>query len=86
MLEELLQAILVHLNGTDVLLLFDVNVRNVHPNIAEVSRSFAHLSKNITGLIDTAFMRQHSANTVRCPNVLWISFQYLQIKLIIAIS
>lgn len=42
-LVELLQTVFVHLNRTDVLLLFDVDMRNVQPHVAKVGRRFTDL-------------------------------------------
>jgi hypothetical protein len=41
--EELLETVLVHLNGGDVLALLHIDVRNVQPHVAEISRSLAYL-------------------------------------------
>lgn len=43
MFEELLDAVFVHLNGGDVLLLLDVHVCDVEPHVAEVSGRLANL-------------------------------------------
>lgn len=80
MLEEFLQAILVHLNGADILLLLHVNVGNVQPHIAEIGCGLTNLSEYIAGLIDTAFVRQNGTNSVGCPDVLGIGFEDLAKK------
>ncbi len=50
-----------HLNGANKLLLFDVDVRYIEPDVAEVGRRLAYLSENIPGLVYTAFMSQHTS-------------------------
>ena len=52
--EELLEAILVHLNGGHHLLLFHVNVGDVEPHVAEVGRGFTDLREDVTGFGDVA--------------------------------
>ena len=43
MLEKLLQTVLIHLYGGDILLLFHVDVSDVQPHVAEVSRGLPYL-------------------------------------------
>jgi hypothetical protein len=45
-LEELLETVLVHLNGGDVLALLHIDVRNVQPHVAEISSGLAYLQHN----------------------------------------
>ncbi len=44
--EELLETVLVHLNGGDVLALLHIDVRNVQPHVAEIGRGLANLQHN----------------------------------------
>ena len=48
--EELLEAIFVHLDGGDHLLLLHVNVGDVEPNVAEIRRRLANLGENVPSL------------------------------------
>lgn len=77
MFEEFLQAILVHLNGADILFLLHVNVGNVQPHIAEIGCGLTHLSEYIAGFIDAAFVCQNGSNAVGCPDVLGVGFENL---------
>lgn len=45
---ELAQAVLVHLDGSNILLLFHINVCNVEPHIAKVCSGFTDLGKDVT--------------------------------------
>ena len=47
MLEELLEAVLVHLYGRDILPLLHVDVTDIQPNIAEVRRGLSHLHERV---------------------------------------
>lgn len=44
---ELAQAVLVHLDRSNILLLLNVNVSNVEPHIAKVCSGLAHLRKDV---------------------------------------
>ena len=45
MFEELLQAVFIHLDGGDVLLLLHVDVSNIQPHVTKVSRGFTDLNQ-----------------------------------------
>ena len=45
-----------HLNGSDILLLFNIDMSNVQPNIAKVCRCFTHLGEYITSLVDVTLV------------------------------
>ena len=45
MFEELLQAVFIHLDGRDVLLLLHVDVSNIQPHVTKVSRGFTDLNQ-----------------------------------------
>lgn len=66
---EFLQAVLVHLNGRNVLLLLDVNVSDVQPDVGHVRGGFAHLSEDVSRLVQISFVRQHTTDAVRRPNI-----------------
>uniref|UniRef100_A0AAG5CPI8 Uncharacterized protein n=1 Tax=Anopheles atroparvus TaxID=41427 RepID=A0AAG5CPI8_ANOAO len=74
---ELLQAVLVHLDRADVLLLLHVDVRDVDPHVAKVGRRLAHLGEDIARLDDAPLVRQHRADPVRRPDVLRVVPQHL---------
>ena len=76
-LEELLEAILVHLNGGDHLLLFDVDVSDVEPDVAEVGRGFAHLSEDVARFGDVTLLSENGANAIGGPDVALIELQHL---------
>ena len=42
---ELLKAIFVHLDGRHILLLFDIDVSNVQPNVTKIGCCFANFGK-----------------------------------------
>lgn len=64
------ETVLVHLNGTDVLFLLDINVRDVQPDVAKIGGRLPDLGKDISRLVYTSLVRQHSPDPVRCPNIL----------------
>lgn len=45
---ELAQAVLIHLDGSNILLLLHINVCNVEPHIAKVCGGFTDLGKDVT--------------------------------------
>lgn len=49
-----------HLDGTDVLLLLHIDVRDVKPHITELRCGFTDLSKYVPCLIHAALVCQHS--------------------------
>ena len=40
-----------HLNGSDILLLFNIDMRDVQPDVTEVGRRLAHLGKDVASLV-----------------------------------
>lgn len=75
------ELITYHLNCRDVLFLFDVDVRNIDPDIWEVRCGLSHLSEHIARFVDVALVRQNTANTVRSPHILRIIAQHGTIEL-----
>ena len=71
-LVELFQAILVHLDGRDKLLLLNVDMCNIQPNVTEIGGRFANLSEQYAGLVDVAFMREDGTDAVGSPDILGI--------------
>lgn len=55
---RLLHVVSHHLYSIEVLFLFHVNMRNVHPNVREVSCSLAHLGEYIASLVYAALSVQ----------------------------
>ena len=51
MIVEFFKTIFVHLDGGHVLMLLHVNMSDVQPNLAEVSRSFSDLREYIPASI-----------------------------------
>lgn len=47
-----------HLHGADVLLLFDVDVSQIEPDVADVCRGLPHLRKHVSSLSEVALMGQ----------------------------
>ena len=56
-LEELLEAIFVHLNGGDHLFLLHIDVGDVEPNVAEISRRLANLGEDVASLRHVSFVK-----------------------------
>ena len=59
-------------------MLLNINVGNVEPNVAEVSRGFADLSKDDSGFVGVTLVREHTSDAVGRPNVLGIVSQDLK--------
>ena len=76
-LVELLQTVFVHLNGSDVLVLLDVHVGDIEPDIAEVSGGLADLGEDLPSFDYIALVRQDGADAVSRPDILWIVAQNL---------
>lgn len=72
MLVELFQAIFVHLNATNILFLFNVDMGNIQPNITKVCRCFANLCEYITSFNETTFMSKYCTNAICRPYIFWI--------------
>ena len=80
---ELLEAILVHLNGRDILSLLHVDMPYVQPHVTEICRRFTnlkfqvimafsgyfYLGKNIPCLLDAALVGQNTADPIGCPDI-----------------
>ena len=62
------------------LMLLDVDVGDVEPDVAEVGRGFADFGEDDSGLVGVALVGQHAADAVRRPDVLRIVSQHLQAK------
>ena len=60
-----------------LLLLFDIDVCNVEPDVAKVGRGFAHLGKDDSGVTDVAFVSQHSTDAVGSPYVFGVVANHL---------
>ena len=50
-----------HLHCGHVLLLLDIDVCNVEPDVTEVSRRLTHLRKHVTRLVDVSLVGQQTA-------------------------
>lgn len=81
MFVELFQAVLVHLNGTDVLLLLDVNVRNVQPNITEIGCGFANLCENVACFDDATLVSKNCSDAVCRPDISGVIAEHLLVNL-----
>ena len=76
-LVELLQAVFVHLDGGDVLVLLHVHVGDVEPDVAEVGGGLAHLCEDLPRLDYVTLVRKDGADAVRRPDVLGVVAQDL---------
>ena len=60
--------------------MFDVDVSNVEPNIAEVGRGFAYLGKYDSCVTNVAFVCQHSTDAIGSPDVFGVISNNLEKK------
>jgi len=58
-------------------MLFDVDVSDVEPDVAEVGRRFSDLREDDSGLVGVALVCQHAADSVGGPDVLRVVAQNL---------
>ena len=75
-LVELLGAVLVHLDGANVLALLDQDVRDVEPHVAEVGGGLAHLGEDVARLVEQTHVGEDAADAVGRPDVARIDAQH----------
>ena len=62
------------------LVLFNIDVGDVEPDVAELGRGLSNLCKDHPSLGGVSFVSQNTADTVRRPDVLWVISQNLNWK------
>ena len=61
-------------------MLFHIDVCDVEPDVAEFRRGLSDFGEDDSGLVGVALVRQHAADAVRGPDVLWVVTQNLDKK------